>query len=602
MSDNKIPTSNQDTKPWQIAGKLLIFTISLLALYSGIRILFLGWNFVHFREFSASEIAVCFLQGLRFDAATVVPIVFLTFLALLIPVRLLRFLALNVITLGHAVLIFGNFIDVELVNFMGRRFTKSSLYLASEGQTTNMLQYGFLATATFIGLAVFLVICYKNYFKIHPLLSAGSVRVKALLLVVMIPLVVIFGRGGLQYKPISFVDAKVLPHTYAHHLVSNTSFTFLKSFGKSGFQKEKYFSDAEMRKYLNPEQTTKKNTAQDAKGYNLVVFIVESLSKEYLSPTRTPHLTELIKKGVYFDKSYANGRRSIEGIASILAGIPALMEEPFLNSEFATNEFMGLGQLFKKQKYQTSFFHGATNGTMRFDVFTKASGFDQYFGKNEYPDKNQDDGFWGIYDEPFLQFACEKMTEFKSPFASVVFTLSSHQPFKTPESFDKTYRAEANEPPILKTISYVDFSLKNFMACAQKQTWFDKTIFLFVADHTGPAMDEASSDFEQKFEIPILFYAKKPEILQGLNPNQYAQQIDLFPTLNDLFRLGYLNTNHLARTLYKQGPKTIALYSDQTYHLVGDTEKTENHLKAIKQYFSEGLYDNRLYFPQVKGN
>lgn len=190
------------------------------------------------------------------------------------------------------------------------------------------------------------------------------------------------------------------------------------------------------------------------------------------------------------------------------------------------------------------------------------------------------------------------MTEFKPPFASVVFTLSSHQPFKTPESFDKTYHGKAGELPILKTISYVDLSLKNFMACAQKQAWFDKTIFLFVADHTGPAIDETNSDFEQKFAIPILFYAKKPEILQGLNPNQYAQQIDLFPTLNDLFRLGYLNTNHLARTLYNQGPKTIALYSDQTYQLVGDTEKTENHLKAIKQYFSEGLYDNRLYFPQ----
>lgn len=598
MSDNKNSTSNQGEKLYEVLKKLLSFAISLLALYLGIRILFFTWNFVHFREFSASEIAISFLQGLRFDAVVVVPIVFITVLALLIPVRLIRFLALNAITLGHAALIFGNCVDVELVNFMGRRFTRSSWYLATQGQNSNILQYGFLATMTVLILAVFFVVCYKNYFKIFPLISSCSLKIKTLLVVVLIPLVIVFGRGGLQYKPISFVDAKILPHTYANHLILNTSFTFLKSYGKSSFQKEKYFSSAEMRKYLNPAQTTKKNQAQDAKGYNLVIFIVESLSKEYLSPTRTPYLTELIKKGVYFDKSYANGRRSIEGIASILAGIPALMEEPFLNSEFATNEFMGIGQLFKKQKYHTSFFHGATNGTMRFDVFTKASGFDQYFGKNEYPDQSQNDGFWGIYDEPFLQFACEKMTEFKPPFTSVVFTLSSHQPFKTPESFDKNYLGSPNEIPILKTISYVDFSLKNFMTCAQKQAWFEKTIFLFVADHTGPAMDEANSDFEQKFEIPILFYAKKPEILQGLNPNQYAQQIDLFPTLNDLFRLGFINTNHLARTLYNQGPKTIALYSDLHYELVGDTEKTENHLKAIKQYFSEGLHDNRLYFPQ----
>lgn len=598
MSDNKNSQSKQDVKPWEVAKQLLKFTISLLALYLGIRILFLSWNFVHFREFSATDFTLSFLQGLRFDAVVVVPVVFLTVLILLIPLRFIRVLLFWVLSLGHAVLLFGNFIDIELVNFMGRRFTKSSLYLATEGQNSNMLQYGVLAACTLLGLMGFMLICYKSYLKLQPKISASSLQVKILLVIALLPVTVIFGRGGLQYKPISFVDAKILPYTYSHHLVLNTSFTFLKSFGKSGFQKEKYFSTAEMQKYLNPAQATKKNPASNASGYNLVIFVVESLSKEYLSAARTPYLTELIKKGVYFDKSYANGRRSIEGIASILAGIPALMEEPFLNSEFATNEFMGLGQLFKKQKYHTSFFHGAANGTMRFDVFTKASGFDQYFGKNEFPDKSQDDGFWGIYDEPFLQFACEQMTAFKPPFASVVFTLSSHQPYKTPESFDKNYRAENGEIPILKTISYVDLALKNFMACAEKQAWFDKTVFVFVADHTGPAKDEANSDFEQKFEIPILFYTKKPEVLTGLNPNQYAQQIDLFPTLNDLFRLGYINTNHLARTLYHQGPKTIALYSDQHYQLVGDSEKTENHLKAVKQYFSEGMYDNRLYFPQ----
>jgi phosphoglycerol transferase MdoB-like AlkP superfamily enzyme len=597
MSDNKKPVVMQGAAPLALAKQVLIFTILLLALYLGIRILFLGWNNVHFNQFSLGDLALSFLQGLRFDAVVVVPMVFLTFLALLIPNRILRFFAFSVITLGHAVLLFGNFIDVELVNFMGRRFTKSSLYLATEGQNTNMLQYGFLAFTTFVGLSLFLVICYKMYFNLHAEIMKCSLKTKSFFVLAITPLVIILGRGGFQYKPISFVDAKILPHTYAHHLVLNTSFTFLKSYGKSAFEKEKYFSNTEMLKYLNPAQATKKDQAQDAKEYNLVIFIVESLSKEYLSPTRTPYFTELIKKGVYFDKSYANGRRSIEGIASILAGIPALMEEPFLNSEFATNEFMGIGQLFKKKNYETSFFHGATNGTMRFDVFTKASGFDKYFGKNEYPDQSQNDGFWGIYDEPFLQFACEKMTEFKSPFASVVFTLSSHQPFKTPDSFDKTYRAEPNEPPILKTISYVDLALKNYMECAKQQAWFDKTIFLFVADHTGPSMDEANSDFVQKFEIPILFYSKKPELLRGLNPNQYAQQIDLFPTINDLFQLGYIPTNHLARTLYYEGPKTIALYSDQHYELVGDTEKTENHLKAIRQYFSEGLYDNRLYFP-----
>ena len=598
MSDIKKPSMKQGADALGFAKQTLIFTILLLALYMGIRILFLGWNFVQFESFTAAELALSFLHGLRFDAAVVMPVVFMTVLALLIPNKILRFLALNTITFGHAALLFGNFIDVELVNFMGRRFTKSSLYLAFEGQNSNMLQYGTLAAFTLLGLLLYLFVSFKMYFKMRSLIAGVSIKTKTLFVLALIPLVVVFGRGGFQLKPISFVDAKILPHAFTHHLVLNTSFTFVKSFGKTAFQKEKYFSETELLKYLNPAQATKKNTPQNANGYNLVIVIVESLSKEYLSPKTTPYLTELIKKGVYFDKSYANGRRSVEGIASILAGIPALMEEPFLNSEFATNEFTGLGQLFKKQKYNTSFFHGAKNGSMRFDLFTKANGFDQYFGKNEYPDQSKDDGSWGIYDEPFLQFACEKMTGFSEPFASVIFTLSSHQPFKVPEEFEKNYRGEPNENPVVKSISYVDHALKNYMECAKKQAWFDKTIFVFMADHTGPMLDTTNSEFEHNFEIPILFYAKNVEILNGLNPNQFAQQIDLFPTINDLFQLGYINTNHLARSLYQQGPKTIALYTDNHYELVGDTEKTENHLKAIRQYFSQGLYDNRLYFPR----
>lgn len=598
MSDIKKPSMKQGADALGFAKQTLIFTILLLALYMGIRILFLGWNFVQFESYTAAELALSFLHGLRFDAAVVMPVVFMTVLALLIPNRILRFLALNTITFGHAALLFGNFIDIELVNFMGRRFTNSSLYLAFEGQNSNMLQYGTLAAFTLLGLLLYLFVSFKMYIKMRSLIADASLKSKTLFVIALIPFVVVLGRGGLQLKPISFVDAKILPHGFAHHLVLNTSFTFLKSFGKNSFQKEKYFSETELLKYLNPAQTTKKNTPQNANGYNLVIVIVESLSREYLSPKTTPYLAELINKGVYFDKSYANGRRSVEGIASILAGIPALMEEPFLNSEFATNEFTGLGQLFKKQKYGTSFFHGAKNGSMRFDLFTKANGFDQYFGKNEYPDQSKDDGSWGIYDEPFLQFACEKMTGFSEPFASVIFTLSSHQPFKVPEEFDKTYRGEPNENPVLKSISYVDQAIKNYIECAKKQAWFDKTIFVFLADHTGPLVDVANSDYEHNFEIPILFYAKKIEILNGLNSNQFAQQIDLFPTINDLFQLGYINTNHLARSLYHQGPKTIALYTDNHYELVGDTEKTENHLKAIRQYFSQGLYDNRLYFPR----
>ncbi|MFN3453623.1 MAG: LTA synthase family protein [Pseudobdellovibrio sp.] len=517
----------------------------------------------------------------------------------LIPVKALRVICGLAILFFHLGLIFISMVDIELINFMGRRFTKASLYLAKEGQTSNLAQYGFLSLMTFLFLVATLWVSLRGYLTVRASLQGlKGYGQKIFLVVAMIPLVVIAGRGGLQLKPMSFVDAKVIDHPFSHHLILNTGFTFIKSYGKNTFQKEKYFSEEKMLSLLNQDSSESiiSHESFKAQGYNLVIFIVESLSQEYLSKEQTPFLSKLAEEGVYFDKSYANGRRSIEGIASILAGIPALMEEPFLNSEFATNDFIGLGQLLRKKNYHTSFFHGAKNGSMRFDVFTKASGFDNYYGKNEFPDPSQDDGYWGIYDKPFLNFSCETMSQFQEPFASVVFTLSSHQPFKVPDSFAVPEGAQS-EPPILKSISYTDSALKGYFECARNKKWFDKTIFVVVADHTGPALNPDKANFEDAFKVPLIFYSAHKEVLKGLDSKQYAQQIDILPTLNDLLDLGLISDNHLSRSLYKTGRKTIALFSDHQYQLVGDTDLSEDRLKAIKQYFSEGLYDNRLYYP-----
>jgi phosphoglycerol transferase MdoB-like AlkP superfamily enzyme len=86
----------------------------------------------------------------------------------------------------------------------------------------------------------------------------------------------------------------------------------------------------------------------------------------------------------------------------ILAGIPNFYHEPFTTSPYGRNTIDGLGTLLLPYGYRTSFFHGGENGTMNFNVLTKNAGFEKYLGKNEYPNKNDDDGTWGIYDEPFL--------------------------------------------------------------------------------------------------------------------------------------------------------------------------------------------------------
>ncbi len=57
------------------------------------------------------------------------------------------------------------------------------------------------------------------------------------------------------------------------------------------------------------------------------------------------------------------------------------------------------------------------------------------YGKNEYEGPESFDGRWGIFDEEFLQYFSQKLTSFKQPFFSTIFTISSHNPYTIPEKF-----------------------------------------------------------------------------------------------------------------------------------------------------------------------
>lgn len=572
---------------------LLYFSLHLIV-YTLIRVEFLLWNRGALRSLSGGDLGWAFLNGIRFDLSALAVTVGLCFLGLIwVKKQKIQRLWILIFILLNSVFFLINFADIELFNFTAKRFSVSAFQMIGEGSLTNYIvpYIGlFLLAVGTIGSYGYLTFRLARNYSFQP-----GLQKKTLLSFVIVAVSVLLSRGGLQLKPLTFVDAKVFNHTYGNNLVLNSTFTILKSIGKNSLQRTSYFETNEMLALLNTQEILPVQVQKQK--LNVMVIILESFSSEYLglrNPEVTPFLNKLRAQGADFSNAYANGRRSIESVAAILSGIPALMEEPFINSEFSANQIIGLGSVLAARNYHTSFFHATANGSMHFDRFTKSVGIENYFGLNEYPNKDDNDGSWGIYDEPFLQWTCGKLSEFNPPFFSTIFTLSSHQPYNFPEKYHERFKDD--RLPILKTIRYTDFALEQFMKCAEKQSWYENTIFIVTADHTGPPLEDNAS-FESRYKIPIVLYSPQKKILADLNTQQYAQHIDLLPTILDVLGLENKNHNYLARSLLRQGPKVIALYADGTYQLVGDVKNEEKQLKAIQQYFSEGLYDNRLYYP-----
>ena len=486
-----------------------------------------------------------------------------------------------------------------------------------------------------------------DYRKMTSKVRYHVVSVAALL--VFLPLCVAGMRGGFTtaVRPITISNANQYtdrPKDVA--LVLNTPFAMIRTIGKSVFVVPKYFSDERELEAIYspihhpaqehpltshlppltshlppltshlPPLTTKKN---------IVILIVESFGREYIGALNkeleegkyqgyTPYVDLLIGKSTTFKYSYCNGRKSIDGMPSILCSIPMFVE-PFILTPASMNDFTGLAGLLGEEGYETAFFHGAQNGSMGFQAFARKTGFQKYYGRTEYEAaKGTDDfdGTWAIWDEPFLQYYAEEMSRMKEPFMTAVFTASSHHPFEIPEKYKTVFPEGPLE--IHKCIRYTDMAIGKFFETARRQKWFENTIFVLTSDHTNMSDHKEYQTDLGGFCSPIIIYdPQKPE---GEMQDKIAQQIDIMPTVLGMigyqkpylaFGIDVLNTpaedtwavNYLNGVYQYVKHGEVIQFDGKVFK--GETVKSEKvkgemeqELKAIIQQYMERMTQDRL--------
>ena len=197
----------------------------------------------------------------------------------------------------------------------------------------------------------------------------------------------------------------------------------------------------------------------------------------------TPRFSDsLIPHSLTFKYAFANGKRSIEALPSVTASIPSLTEA-FVLTPYSSDRINSIASILKKYGYETSFFHGAHEGSMGFSAFMKMAGVDHFYSKKDYNNDKDYDGTWGIYDEEFLQYWANNLDTMKQPFYSELFTVSSHHPYKLPDRYLHTFR-EGHQPND-QSVQYTDMSIKKFFETASKMPWYKNTLFIITADHAA---------------------------------------------------------------------------------------------------------------------
>ncbi len=385
-------------------------------------------------------------------------------------------------------------------------------------------------------------------------------------------------RGGFRHstRPITLSNAgEFVRDPKDISIILNTPFSLIRTLGKTKVQKASYYDLSEIESVYSPMHTPT-DTSQFQK-MNVVVIILESFSREFFGTFNhdkengqykgyTPFLDSLIQHSKTFEYAFANGRKSIDGLPSIVSSIPSL-GVPYFLSPYSANKINSLPSLLAREGYHTSFFHGAPNGSMGFKGFMNLAGVAHYYGMTEYDNDDDFDGLWGIWDEPFFQFYAERLGEFPQPFVSTIFTVSSHHPFEIPEQHQGKFKG--GPLPIHRCIEYTDYALRKFFQSAASMPWYKNTLFVITADHTSSNIRFPEYRTGWGFyAIPVIFF-KPDNSLAGLE-KQIVQQTDIMPSVLGLlhFKKPYVA---FGRDIFREDARPIAFnYKDNTYQLFMD--------------------------------
>ena len=533
----------------------IILKIGLLYLfYSVCRLVFYFINQGIFGSITAGEWFNILRGGVYFDTSAIAYLNAIFILGWLLPFRsvLLNPIYKGIMDTGFLLVnIVGlllNVVDFYYFEFNLKRLTADFGHWVGESNVSLIL--GSFASSHWyvVFLLIALIGAFIYLYRKIPYFVWGNpsvtrfVAVQLVTFAVMIGLVIAGMRGGFKHstRPITLSNAGAYVKKPEYMpIVLNTPFSIIRTIDKKAYSAETFMNESEARTIFDPVKNYH-HPADSFRALNVVILILESYSKEHsglLNPDLdggqykgyTPFLDSLMKQSLVCTNAFANGRKSIDAMPSVLAGLPSLIV-PYVLSHNSLDKINSLASLLQPKGYQSVFAHGAPNGSMGFEAFSKIAHFDQYWGKTEYNNDDDYDGIWGIWDEEFLQFFDKSLSTLKSPFLGVCFTLSSHHPFEVPTRY--TGKFDKGKLPVHQNVGYTDYALKRFFESASQKEWYKNTLFVITADHSTVAWSQKYNSSVGAFSIPILYYLPGGN-LKG-EYEKVTQQTDIMPTILDI--------------------------------------------------------------------
>ncbi|MBK6936828.1 MAG: sulfatase-like hydrolase/transferase [Chitinophagaceae bacterium] len=611
--------------------KTILWVINLFIIFLLIFTLFRLATFIAFRpkNFSLIDVLPSFLLGLRYDARWIalilLPVILVSHIPRLSPffssrnkkwwtwyLAVVTFIVFFFFAAG-----FGSFsynrtpLDAGAMNFV----EDPKISLKMMFQTYPMV---WMILGLIVAVFSFRWMYHRSHWQVINLTDGKGILYKRKYFIVTAIVFGIFIWGSFTHKPLKRNDCFRFANSFKSYLAINPLQNFFATLRlrKPDFNEAKakdafpiiaewmQFPEKNIftyRREIGPRSSSLENKP------NIVLVQCESFSmyKSSMSGNplnATPYFDSLCNNGIFFDRCFAPHFSTARALFAIISGIPDAQLFKFSSrNPDAVKQHTIIDNL---TEYEKHYFLGGDPEFGNFEgILNNINNLQMHTGQRQGV---KEVNVWGISDKDLFLEANDVFRKKDRPFFAYIQTAGNHRPYnKTIPAFDTGFTRVTVPDEQLKKYGfesldeyncfrYSDYCFQQFIEAAQKEKYFQNTIFVFVGDHGLAGNAEHiyppvwTTHRLTDEHVPLLFYA--PALLTPQRRSEVVSQIDIMPTIAGMLHQPYINTT-LGRDLLNPAKRNNFAFVTNTSDLIG--------MITDDFFYTRNLYSNEEQLNQM---
>ncbi len=631
---------------------LSILAFSELVLFTIFRIAFFVGFHKYASAYTSNEILYSFWTGFRFDIQLIVIINAPIFLFAGI-----KYLGIFKSTFGKyfwlSYILLSNIIIVVLyvINFAYYDFFKKLVdntlitFLYDFGEAFKMAQEGYPVNSALILSALFFLLIFLLLRKLFSIVDktdvAFSLKKKIMVYGIFTILFTFAGYGKVELYPwrwseafwssnnfLSYLSSN--PVTYFGNTLKNTDVKYDEKLTKHYYDVVADFLEVENKDAAKLSLARVVIPNHDAEYKFIkpnVVFILgestgyarTSISGNPLNPT--PFLKHMSDKGITYSSYFTPHAGTARSVWTAMTGsVDAERMKTSSRNPMIVEQNMILNSL---KEYKKMYFIG---GSLSWgNVRGVIGNVDGIISREEASYESPRNDVWGISDAHLAGEVNDVLKNEKEPFFAFVQLAGNHSPNTIPkENFGFVEPKKVSKEQLLKHSfdglqneldgqMFLDYSVKRLITLAQKEKYFDNTIFIFVGDHGLPRRADHLHKADEFYgsgslHTPLVIYA--PKLIKHRQVHYPVSEVDIMATIAGLTGKPYVNSTFgrdiLDKNFDKKPHYTFFMTHEDnpTINLIGEKYifrvRADGTDKRLFEYFFNKENDNLItQYPQI---